>query len=80
MSQLDSLAVGDVIAIVENRRHPTDKSWQGHPLRVEAIDAPFLAVSDIHHKRPYGRISLDSRQFVFMKLSESYVSAFVGLE
>jgi hypothetical protein len=72
IAQLDAIAVGDKITVVENLRHPQDKSFQGDMLVVRAVDSPFVIVQPRYTERPF---SLDARLWVFKKFSPEAIAA-----
>lgn len=75
MTPIDSIYVGNWIAIIENKYLDNacyhGSVFTGEPLKVEAISLPFICVDsngDI--------IAIDTRQFCFQKLNSKYVNKF----
>ena len=54
--------------------------FEGVPLKVLAIDIPYIIVEATTVLKQVIRFNLDTRQFRFMLLSEEYVNAFLQKE
>lgn len=75
MNQCDALKVGDMVTVLECIDRPSDHSFHGQVLRVEAIDAPFVAFTS---NGICTKLTLDTRRFALMRLSPEYVAAAQG--
>lgn len=68
--------VGEYITIVERTDGIRDFIWQGEPLRVLAVQEPFVVV-----ETPMGfRKPLNVNRVNLMPLSDEYVAAMQGVE
>lgn len=70
----DKIKVGMDITVLNDKESPSDKSFQGDPLRVKCIDSPFIVVYKVNEGDHYP-FPLDTRYYEFKKLSKDYVKA-----
>ena len=77
MTPIDSIYVGNWIAIIENKYLDNacyhGSAFTGQPLKVKAISLPFICVDSNGET-----IAIDTRQFHFQKLNSKYVDEFFG--
>lgn len=67
---LDAIKVGDFITVLG--WNSQDRSFVGEPLKVLAIQLPFVAVLDL---RSDYRISLNTREAKLVSISKEFVDA-----
>lgn len=72
-------AVHVAIANVVSQRDPI-MSLKGRPLRITAMQLPFLAVRMAEFPRNPNSFALDARDWQFIRADEDYVAALVSRE
>jgi len=66
------LGMGEVIT--ETKTQSYDNSYKGDLLKVKAVSLPYLCLERISkYKHNCNTISLDTRRWIFTKLSQDYI-------